>query len=399
MLRVGWLIDGSGGPVLSDQVVVIDNGRIESIEPFCVSNPSDEHSLDLIDYTLMPALMDAHVHLAFSGTSNETRRQAQLTLAPEQVQTAIAEHLRAHLASGIIAVRDGGDRLGQVLKARTAHHTPQHLAATCWAWHAPGRYGGMIGQTPYQGESLSQAMDRCPEAMDHIKLIQSGINSLDRFGHQTAPQFSEAELVRVRHWALKRGLPVMVHANGQAAVQTALAAGCDSIEHGYFMGADNLGRMADQQVFWVPTAVPMAAMARDGIIPPAQADVARRTLENQLKQIAAAHQSGVRIALGTDAGSMGVDHGTAVRRELTLLMDAGLSLPQAIKCATLHAAQLMRLPDRGVLRPGGRADFTFVHGGPGNLPASLESIGALCIYGQWWKKGGDHPTGLICGSA
>ncbi len=386
ILRVGWLIDGRGGPLVTDQVIVVDQCRIESIRPFHGSPLQDADLLDLSGATVLPALMDAHVHLAFSGTLNADLRQAQLGYTWQQSVAAVNTHLQAQLDNGIVAVRDGGDKLGQVLKVKSCQKTPVHLAATCWAWHAPGRYGAMIGRAPIPGQSLSDAVVHAPQGLDHIKLIQSGINSLDHFGLETAPQFSETDLALVRRFALSKGLPVMVHANGRKAVQSALDAGCDSIEHGYFMGRDNLRRMADRQVFWVPTAIPMAALTRDGVVSPALADVARRTLEHQLKQIASGHQSGVRIALGTDAGSMGADHGTAVRRELALLMDAGLSLPQAVKCATFNTAQLLGLEDRGALQPGCRADLIAVHGSPEHLPASLENIAGLCIDGRWWQR-------------
>jgi len=386
ILRVGWFIDGRGGPLATDQVIVIDQGRIESIQSYLGSSFQDVDLLDLSGATVLPALMDAHVHLAFSGTLDAALRQAQLKQTAQQSETAIRAHLQANLANGIVAVRDAGDKLGQVLKVKSGQKTPVHLAATCWAWHAAGRYGAMIGLAPTPGESLSQAVARSPQGMDHIKLIQSGINSLDRFGHETAPQFSETELALVRQFAQAQGLPIMLHANGREAVQRALSAGCDSIEHGYFMGQDNLHRMADRQAFWVPTAIPMAALTRDGLLSPAMADVARRTLEHQLKQIASAHQSGVRIALGTDAGSMGADHGSAVRRELALLVDAGLPLPRAVQCATLNAAQLMGLKYRGALQPGWRADFIVLHGRPEHLPASLANIAGLCIQGRWLQR-------------
>lgn len=382
-LRIGWLIDGRGGPVLPDQLVVIAKGRIQSIEPFCGSSGSAEDVVDLTHSTILPALMDAHVHLALSGTLNETQRLEQLRQTPQQAQQNIQKHLYAHLDSGIIAVRDAGDRLGQALKARDGPATPVHLSATCWAWHAPNRYGGMIGRAPSPGESLAQAIARCAAGTDHVKLIQSGINSLDCFGHQTPPQFTETELIRVRQWASARGLPVMVHANGQAAVQIALAAGCDSIEHGYFMGSDNLHRLADHEVYWVPTVAPMAVLSQAGVVSSSQTDVARQTVDHQLDQISKAYHAGVLIALGTDAGSMGVDHGTAVRRELALLMNAGLSTSQGVQCATANAARLMRLKNQGALRPGWRADFIVVPGGPENLLVGLEAIQAICIQGDW----------------
>jgi imidazolonepropionase-like amidohydrolase len=386
VLRVGWLIDGCGGPVAADQVVIIDQGRIRSIEPWHPALCDTLDPVDLTDATLLPALMDAHVHLAFSGTLDENRRRAQLQQNPEEIGQVVNAHLQDHLDNGVIAVRDGGDKGGHVLKAKRRQKTPVYLAATCWAWHAAGRYGAMIGRTPDPGESLLQAVERSCLGTDHIKLIQSGINSLKCFGSRTAPQFAQEQLFVLSRFAKSHGLPIMAHANGPDPVESVLKAGCASIEHGYFMGADNLMRMADHQVFWVPTAAPMAALARPGLLTAEQADVARRTLEHQVEQIALARQSGVRIALGTDAGSLGVDHGVAVRRELALFMSAGMSLSQAVCCASTNVAQLLGLDDRGGLKAGGSADLLVVAGSPEHLPASLENIQGVCIRGVWYKR-------------
>jgi imidazolonepropionase-like amidohydrolase len=386
VLRVGWLIDGRGGPIAADQIVVIHKGRIRSMEPWHPALDAALEPVDLTDATLLPALMDAHVHLALSGTMDDTRRQAQMQQTPAAARQAVYTHLQRYLDNGIVAVRDGGDKGGHVLMAKKRQRSAVHLSATCWAWHAPGRYGSMIGRAPGPGESLSQAVAGACRGVDHIKLIQSGINSLANFGRLTAPQFSYDELVAVRQYARSQGLPIMVHANGPDAVQSALDAGCDSIEHGYFMGPDNLMRMADREVFWVPTAAPMAALACPGLLQPEQTDVARRTLDHQLEQIAAARRFGVRIALGTDAGSLGVDHGTAVRRELTLFISAGMSLSEAVRCATSHTATLLGLADRGTLRAGYGADLIIASGSPDHLPASLVTIQGLCIQGMWCKK-------------
>lgn len=384
VLRVGWLIDGLGGAPVEDQVIVINHGRIESIRPLQPGALRDEDFTDLSSATVLPALMDAHVHLALSGTLDPGMRQAQLSQTPEQARRLIRNHLHIHLKNGIVAVRDAGDKLGQVLETKSRRATPIDLAATCWAWHAPGRYGAMIGQAPSPaGLPLSSAVARAPEGLDHIKLIQSGINSLDHFGLETSPQFSDNELALVRRFALSKKLRVMVHANGRESVGSALTAGCDSIEHGYFMGRDNLNLLADRQIFWVPTAIPMEALTREGVLSSPRADVARRTLEHQLMQIAAAFQAGVRLAVGTDAGSMGADHGVGVRREMALFMEAGLPLPQAVRCATLNNAQLMGMTGRGALQPGWRADMIAVNGGPESLPRSLETIAGVCVNGQW----------------
>jgi imidazolonepropionase-like amidohydrolase len=105
-----------------------------------------------------------------------------------------------------------------------------------------------------------------------------------------------------------------------------------------------------------------------------------------LEQIDAARSYGVRIALGTDAGSLGVDHGTAVRSELALFMSAGMSASQAVRCATIHTAALLGLADHGTLQPGCSADLIIVNGSPDHFPASLANIQGLCIQGMWCKK-------------
>ena len=389
VLRAGWLLDGRGGPAVTDQIITISHGRIQSIQPY---HPSLTNTADLVDWrhaTILPALMDAHVHLALSGTLDAARRQGQRQQSAEQTRRHIEAHLLDHQRHGIAAVRDAGDRLGQVRQIRSRQNPRLHVAATCWAWHAPGRYGTLIGRTPAPGETLAQAVARNADNADHIKLLQSGINSLDYFARPTAPQFSQDELAAVSRFARKHGLPVMVHANGVEPVRIALAAGCNSVEHGYFMGPDNLQHMADHQVFWVPTAVPMAALTGEGVVAPHQADVAQRTLDHQLQQIATAHRMGVPIALGTDAGSPGVAHGAAVIRELSLLLEAGLSLGEAVQCATAYPARIMGLKQRGVLRSGWRADLLVVPARPDQLVQHIDSIAASCIEGQW-RLHGDH---------
>jgi imidazolonepropionase-like amidohydrolase len=172
--------------------------------------------------------------------------------------------------------------------------------------------------------------------------------------------------------ARKRGLKAMVHANGGAPVREAVDAGATSIEHGFFMGASNLERMADLQVFWVPTAVTMKAYARE--LPPGtvEAEIARRTLEHQLEQISLARQLGVPVAVGTDSGSLGVHHGHAVSEEIGLLMEAGYGSEEAVCCATQDASRLLGLrSEMGQIKKGMEGTFIVVEGPPEALAMNL----------------------------
>ena len=175
----------------------------------------------------------------------------------------------------------------------------------------------------------------------------------------------------------------MVHANGREPVRMAVEAGCRSIEHGFFMGEDNLKRMADRGTFWVPTAGTMTGYAQT--LPKGSPEVegAQRNAEAQIEQLARARELGVRVALGTDAGSMGVFHGAGVIGEMRLLMTAGYSISEVIRCATANGAELLDLPEVGVLTPGRASTFVAVDGPPSDLPDSLGRVRAVCISGRF----------------
>ena len=388
-VRAGWLIDGSGGPARPSVRLQLAGGLIRSIE--CVGatgcgppGAPVEPDRDLLDCTVIPGLCDSHVHLTMSGAPDEALR-ARLREAPfEAVRGMILENLQAHLRHGVVAVRDGGGARGNALRftrPSRPHSAPAvRIRAAGRAWHRVGRYGGLIGRPPAAGLDLAQAIREDAEAPDQVKIVNSGLNSLTEFGRQTTPQFDSAELAAAVQAAREKGCPVMVHANGEAPVRRAVRAGCRSVEHGFFMGSDNLVRMAERRVTWVPTAATMQAYAeifeRTGRSP----DVARRTLDHQLNQVARARSAGVALALGTDAGSPGVHHGAAVVAEMKLLIQAGFTLEEAIRCAGVNGAALHGGRE-GLLAPGRPATFVVVPGAPGGLPDSLTSVRAVFIDG------------------
>jgi len=388
----GWLIDGSGEPARRNMRLEILEGRFGAIHPLgddgASAGAAASGDLDFADCTLMPALVDSHVHLFMSGTPDPAVRRQQLTAGYVDMRPVIARHLGQHLAAGVLAVRDGGDRHGHVqrFKAECPAGAPRavQLRVAGVAWHAHGRYGRLIARPPASGGSLGASLEAALELdrqggarqPDHVKIVNSGLNSLVCFGLQTRPQFSLAELreaVRVAH---RRGLTVMVHANGAAPVGMALAAGCDSIEHGFFMGPDNLAKMAAGAAVWVPTAVTMQAYARTLDPASREARGALQNLEHQLAQLQTARALGVKVALGTDAGSLGVHHGRALHEEMALLMTAGFSVEEAVRCATVNGARLLGLPHAGRIEPGAPATFIAVTGSPRELPASLGQVAA-----------------------
>jgi imidazolonepropionase-like amidohydrolase len=329
---------------------------------------------------VIPGLVDSHVHLTMSGSADEELRKRLRAASYESIRRVISDHLRAHLNHGVVAVRDGGGARGYALRCARGYPGPMRVRAAGCGWHRDGRYGRLIGRTPAGGLSLGEAIRQDGERVDHLKIVNSGLNSLTEYGKQTTPQFDLAEMCAAVKAAAERGLSVMVHANGAEPVRIAVAAGCRSIEHGYFMGKDNLARMADKGVTWVPTVVTMAAYARIFEQTGRSPDVARRTLEHQLEQLAIARRLGVTVALGTDSGSPGVEHGAAVIEEMKLLMQAGYSLSEAIHCATVNGARLTG-GEFGLVEPGRPATFLVAQGSPSTLPESLTKIRAVFIDG------------------
>jgi imidazolonepropionase-like amidohydrolase len=394
-IHSGWLIDGTGGPVQKEVLLHIQHHTIQSIEPATKAACNISSSFqDLSEYTLLPSLVDCHVHLFMSGTDDVAARKRQLEAGYDELKAVISTHIARHISCGVGAVRDGGDGKGLVqqylqsclgvnngerkppIRSGQADPPGIHVKVAGKAWHQFGRYGKLIGRSPSPDETLAQAISR--EAglpgytrPDHIKVVNSGVNSLLCFGKETLPQFSLEELSQAVCEAGRRQLKVMAHANGRLPVQIAIEAGCHSIEHGFFMGAENLARMRDRQTVWVPTAFTMRAYAAHLAPSSREAGTARRNLAHQMNQLRMAREIGVPVALGTDAGSLGVHHGISVREELRILLEAGYTLPEAVQCATKTGAGLLGIRDTGILSPGMAASWIAVKGGPSGLPASL----------------------------
>ncbi len=389
-ILAGWLIDGSGDPIQKKVVLEISEGLITDISPYNQSDcPPASKTTDLSHCCVTPPLIDGHAHLCMSGTVNRTSRENQLTAGYEELRSVISEHLNHHLSHGVVAVRDGGDRLGSVLRYRQEQSQYEALPVTVKspgaAWYREGRYGSLIGSAVTSSTPLSKQIAKSRPDGDHIKVVNSGINSLKVYDSQTSPQFTGQELVDLVEYGGKRGLKVMVHANGVQPVQVAVDTGCHSVEHGFFMGRDNLEKMASKQIFWVPTLYTMKGCL-DSIelgMKDADPDVVARTLDHQLQQLVYAKKCGVTVVVGTDAGSIGVQHGESVVDELKLFMSAGYSLTEAISCATLQAARLLEIEDTfGLLSRGRPANFLVARGTPAQLPRKLRFLEAIYLNGK-----------------
>ncbi len=387
-IRAGWLIDGSGGGVRRDVLLTVKGATIAAIDGFApAAIDAPGRLIDLSYATLLPPLIDCHLHLTMSGSMDQGVREHQLVAGCEELEPVIERHLQLLAVHGVLAVRDGGDRDGCVLDylGRQAHaRLPVRIETPGRAWHRQGRYGSLIGKAPAADVSLAEAFaaEKVPTAW--IKLVNSGLNSLKTFGRETAPQFTAAQIRQLVEAAARQGKRVMVHANGRRAVREAVEGGCHSIEHGFFMGRENLALMAEKGCVWVPTVCTMKAYAEvlEYERNSAGAAVAKRNLEHQLEQLRLARTLGVTVALGTDAGSPGVLHGESVIEEMKLLAKAGYSLAEVVRAATLTGAGLLGLDDMGLIAPGRPADFLVARGAPAQLPRKLSYLEGIYLGGE-----------------
>ena len=140
--------------------------------------------------------------------------------------------------------------------------------------------------------------------------------------------------------------------------------------------------MTERDVTWVPTACTMKAYSEQLSPNSPESEISRRTLDHQLEQIAEAHRLKATMAIGTDAGSVGVHHGRAALEELKLFSAAGLSIQKTVRCATLNGARLLGLDKMGLLASGMEATLIAVKGEPNRLPESLNEIEMILIKGS-----------------
>jgi imidazolonepropionase-like amidohydrolase len=309
--------------------IKVNNGRFSALTERQVSIV--QGSVDVIDlstYYLTPGLVDCHVHLAMNAVSLQGAIDSWAD--DEAVRMHVAGALRQYRDAGVTYVRDGGDAAGIGLMARRMVDEeglpgPQ-ITACGHAIYKKGRYGDFLGPGI---ASIEEGFRQIDEAVQHtscLKICQSGIVSFKTYGHVGAPQFTLEELTRLISYAHDKGFLAMVHASGEEAIDIAVRAGADTIEHGYFVSTDTMRRMAEQGTIWVPTLSPLANLLERPhlLYPGADLEVIKRAVDDHASRIELARDMGMRIALGTDAGAVGVNHGIPIYEEIEHMVSAGL---------------------------------------------------------------------------
>jgi len=373
--RADRIVDGISDRPIDDGAILVENQRIVSVGSARDLNPG-VRVVDLSGATLLPGLIDAHVHLVWSASAepHETVSRESQALTTLRCAANAALHLRA----GVTTVRDVGATDGlsvEIGRAVEMGILPgPHIMAAGRAIAMTGGHGWFLGREADGPEAVRHAVrSEIKAGADCIKFMASG----GIYGHAEepgSPQLTVREMEAGVEEAHKAGRKVAAHAYSVAAISNALDAGVDSIEHGSFLDPETAGRMKEQGVYLVPTLSVFAAMSEKGPGLGTPAYVQRKTaeiLEASREAFELAAEAGVKIAAGTDCGAPGHPHGS-LPRELELMVQYGATPVQALRYGTSAAAELLGLNgETGTLEPGKRADMVAVYGNP------LENIGAL----------------------
>ncbi len=357
--------------------VVIEQGKITSIV-----DGDSSRILSNLDIPvkraifLMPGLVEAHSHLFLDGGQLEfNARNKYLNASGEEMMAVARSNIAANHAAGVTLVVDAGDRYGVNHDIRLESHGVTVRSAG-WALRRPGRYGAFMAREVGSRDEIAAAVRAISETADDLKVILTGIIDFKSGSVKGEPQFGVEELRFIVTLGRELGLRTFVHCSGVAGLDVAVAAGVDSIEHGFFMTGAHLKAMADQGIAWVPTVSPVNfQLQRPELAGWDEQTVGnlRRIVDSHLTHIALAAEIGVPLVAGSDAGSHGVRHGEALLDELDFFLQAGLSMNEVLRSATSRPRRRWGA-GAATLKAGQAADFIALEGSPFESPLYLRSV-------------------------
>lgn len=263
-------------------------------------------------------LSDCHIHMVLDGVY---WKDAIARHREGVREDWVRRTLSAYRQRGITYLRDGGDRWGVCsLAARLAPEYGIRYRIPGAPIHKNGHYGGFIGRGfDTMADFRALVEDAKRSGADFIKIMISGLMDFDRLGVLTDVPLTPEEIREMIAIAHGEGFSVMAHANGDATVAAAIAAGVDSIEHGAYLGQETLHRLAESRTVWVPTLVTFGNLIGCGRFPDA---VLKPLLEGAMENVRRAAALGALIAPGSDAGAFRVLHGQGTLDEYALLKAA-----------------------------------------------------------------------------
>jgi imidazolonepropionase-like amidohydrolase len=363
------LIDGTGAPPLERATVVVERGRVTGIETFGESSPPDSAHIDLAGKTLMPGLVDAHVHV--TAFDMPRAMKGQEAIAPEVKHHFIANGLRRMLRMGITTVRDVGAFGDDLLHARRAVRLgaipgPRILACgrIIAATSAGGRhFDGMYREADGPDEMRKAAREQFRRGADFIKIMTTGARTCE-LENSSPAQMTRAEMATVVEEAHRMGYRVAAHCEGLDGTRLAIEEGADTIEHGLELhrAPELLEELARSGRVLVPTLSCFVDVSEDrgARWAPALVELAERQREEAHRTVDAARRAGVRLAMGFDSQP----HGRSAL-ELVRMCHAGLTPMEGMVAGTAGGASACGMGAHvGSVAAGMAADLIVIDGDP-----------------------------------
>ena len=364
VVRAARVWDGVAAEPLHDAVVVIEGDRVQRVAPWDGFVPPEQAVVrHLADHTVLPGMIDCHVHIA---------RLTRQILTEGKMGLLAAFAARRALRAGLTTVRDLGSAYQAVFALKDALAAgmtdgSRLLVAGAGICMTGGHGSNQLAMAADGPDACRRvAREQIRQGADVIKIMGSGGAGTPR-EKPTESQLTREEMRAAVEEAHKAGLPATAHAIPPQAIVDAVEAGVQSIEHGTLLDERAIEVMLRRDVILVPTLSVydrMASHGPQGGLDGYAVDKARQLEPALLSSFALAHQAGVRIALGTDAGAPYHPPGD-VARELLLMQQGGMTALETLIAATRTAAVTVnRGADLGTLEPGKLADLVAVLGDP-----------------------------------
>lgn len=403
ILHCGKLIDGKSDQVQNRVSIIIEGNQITGVESGYTRGGNGDSVIDLKDKTVMPGLMDMHVHI--EGESSPRSQINGYVLNEADVAYDAQVYAERTLMAGFTTVRDLGGS-GVNVSLRNAINAGKVVGPRIYtAEKAIGTTGGHADPTngskaslmgdpgPKEGvinsyeEAKKAVRQRYKNGADVIKITATGgVLSVAKDGQ--GPQFQMDELKGIVEMANEYGFVTAAHAHGDEGMYRAVSAGINTIEHGTFMSERTMDKMKEMGTYYVPTisagkyVVEKAKIP--GFFPPVVVPKALEVGPQIQETFAAAYARGVKIAFGTDAGVF--PHGDN-GKEFIYMVEAGMSAMEAITSATMTASELLRIQDKyGSVESGKMADIVAVDGDPTQDITAMTKVAFVMKNGEVFKQ-------------
>ena len=403
IIHCGKLIDVKALSVLNNMSIIVEGKKIVAVQSGYVDGAKGDQIINLKNKTVMPGLIDMHVHL--ESETNPNAYLDRFTKNPGDVAYQALVNAKKNLMAGFTTVRDlGGTHV--VISLRNAINKgsvdgPRIFTAGVsigtTGGHADDSNGlnetfkkdlgpadGVINGVEDAAKAVRQ---RYKEGSDLIKITATGgVLSYAKDG--MGAQFTIEEVKSIVQTAKDYGFKVAAHAHGAEGMKRAVLGGVSSIEHGTYMTPEVMELMKERGTYFVPTVIAGRSVADSALIPNYYPEmVKKKALEiGPIIQstFGKAYKAGVKIAFGTDAGVFG--HGKNAR-EFELMHEAGMPALEAIRSATVNAADLLGQSDKlGTIEPGKAADIIAVDGNPAETIQSMSKVKFVMRDGTVYKN-------------